>query len=99
MFVADAVDHSSSQVSKVPSSPLCAASVIKRPSIGPFTPNLMFAILKSSTLCTGQERYLFSWRLLFIDAVLMMYLFCIFVASLALSIDVTRAVVINAILK
>jgi hypothetical protein len=29
----------------------------------------------------------------------MMYLFCIFVASLALSVDVTRAVVMNAILK
>jgi hypothetical protein len=47
----------------------------------------------------AQEQYLFSWRLLLIDAVLLFYLFCIFVASLALSLNVTPTVVANALFK
>jgi hypothetical protein len=58
------------------------------------------AYRRSCLVRTGpQEQHLFSWRLLLIDAVLMFYLFCIFVASLALSLNVTRPMVANALFK
>jgi hypothetical protein len=46
-----------------------------------------------------QEQSLFSWRLFFIDAFVMLYLLVIFLACLIYAVDVTSTVVINAILK
>jgi hypothetical protein len=42
---------------------------------------------------------LFSWRLLVIDLVLMVYLLALFAILLRLGVDITRTVVENAMLK
>jgi hypothetical protein len=41
----------------------------------------------------------YSWRLLLIDLAIMLYLLCLFIASLVLGIDVTPVVVTNAIAR
>jgi hypothetical protein len=46
-----------------------------------------------------QERFLFSWRLLLIDSLLMLYLLAIFAASLYLGINVTSTVAAHAMFK
>lgn len=46
-----------------------------------------------------QERSLFSWRLFFIDAFVMLYLLVIFIACLLYGVNVTSTVVIHAIIK
>jgi hypothetical protein len=46
-----------------------------------------------------QDHVLFSWRLLVIDLVLMVYLLALFGILLRLGVDITRNVVENAMLK
>lgn len=46
-----------------------------------------------------QDLQPYSWRLLLIDLAIMLYLLCLFVASLLLGIDVTPVVVTNAIAR
>lgn len=46
-----------------------------------------------------QDHVLFSWRLLVIDLVLMVYLLALFAILLRLGVDITRIVVENAMLK
>jgi hypothetical protein len=46
-----------------------------------------------------QDHVLFSWRLLAIDLVLMVYLLALFAILLRLGVDITPTVVENAMLK
>jgi hypothetical protein len=46
-----------------------------------------------------QERYLFSWRLVLVDVVMMAYLLLIFATCLFYGLNVTSDVVFNAVFK
>lgn len=46
--------------------------------------------------CVWQERYLFSWRLVLIDLIMMLYLLVIFATCVAYGLHVTTDAVTNA---
>lgn len=89
LFVADGTEYSSGQVS-------WAAAWVATRSPQPVSGQPTLTLIPATRT---QEYVLFSWRLLLVDLVVMVYLLCVFAYLLLVGIDVTPVVVTNAFLK